>query len=145
MLHIREKGHNLWDLQNGLQSPTTFAFLLAQNRYFLLICKKEKVLNSFEIQDFALFCFLDKWCQRESNLRHTDFQSVALPTELWHQSNFVFASAKVVHFFEMWKLLHKKVMKKLHYPSIAFQPCAFSSISWLSRVIKLQPFSGFVM
>ena len=24
------------------------------------------------------------WCQLESNQRHTDFQSVALPTELWH-------------------------------------------------------------
>ena len=96
MLHIREKGRNLWDLRNGLQSPTTFAFLLAQNRCFLLICKKEKVLNLLEIQDFALFCFLDKWYQRESNLRHTDFQSVALPTELWYQSIFAFASAKII-------------------------------------------------
>ena len=24
------------------------------------------------------------WCHRESNQGHTDFQSVALPTELWH-------------------------------------------------------------
>src|SRR5690606_7973546 len=25
-----------------------------------------------------------RWCQLDSNHRHTDFQSVALPTELWH-------------------------------------------------------------
>lgn len=28
------------------------------------------------------------WCHRESNQGHTDFQSVALPTELWHQPFF---------------------------------------------------------
>ena len=26
------------------------------------------------------------WCHLESNQGHTDFQSVALPTELWHLS-----------------------------------------------------------
>ena len=25
-----------------------------------------------------------KWCHRESNQGHKDFQSFALPTELWH-------------------------------------------------------------
>ena len=25
------------------------------------------------------------WCHRESNQGHKDFQSFALPTELWHQ------------------------------------------------------------
>ena len=29
--------------------------------------------------------FVQWWLQRESNQRHTDFQSVALPTELWSQ------------------------------------------------------------
>jgi hypothetical protein len=28
---------------------------------------------------------LFKWYHRESNQGHTDFQSVALPTELWYQ------------------------------------------------------------
>ena len=41
---------------------------------FLLLAKK-KVLN---------FQGLLRWCHRESNQGHTDFQSVALPTELWH-------------------------------------------------------------
>ena len=27
-------------------------------------------------------CF--KWCHQESNRGHMDFQSIALPTELWH-------------------------------------------------------------
>ena len=26
-----------------------------------------------------------KWCHQESNRGHKDFQSFALPTELWHQ------------------------------------------------------------
>ncbi len=28
------------------------------------------------------------WCHQESNRGHTDFQSVALPTELWHHCAF---------------------------------------------------------
>ena len=28
------------------------------------------------------------WCHRESNQGHKDFQSFALPTELWHQTLF---------------------------------------------------------
>ena len=27
---------------------------------------------------------LKKWCHQESNRGHMDFQSIALPTELWH-------------------------------------------------------------
>ncbi len=27
---------------------------------------------------------VNEWCQLDSNQRHTDFQSDALPTELWH-------------------------------------------------------------
>ena len=33
------------------------------------------------------------WCHQESNRGHKDFQSFALPTELWHQ--FLFASANL--------------------------------------------------
>ena len=47
-----------------------------------------------------------RWCHQESNRGHKDFQSFALPTELWHQVAFssvsalccrcgLFASAKV--------------------------------------------------
>ena len=29
-------------------------------------------------------CLIFKWCHQESNRGHKDFQSFALPTELWH-------------------------------------------------------------
>ena len=48
---------------------------------FLHFTKKP---DSFENQVF-------KWCHQESNRGHKDFQSFALPTELWHQ-HFVFAT-----------------------------------------------------
>ena len=41
--------------------------------------EKEKSLNSRRNQ--AIF---DVWYHQESNRGHTDFQSVALPTELWY-------------------------------------------------------------
>src|SRR5690606_9511135 len=38
-------------------------------------------------------CYLQiLWCQLDSNQRHKDFQSFALPTELWHLSRFCFGS-----------------------------------------------------
>ncbi len=33
----------------------------------------------------TIFCFSSKWCHQESNRGHKDFQSFALPTELWHR------------------------------------------------------------
>ncbi len=39
------------------------------------------------------------WCQLESNQRHKDFQSFALPTELWYQTiPVLFGTANVVSF-----------------------------------------------
>ena len=35
------------------------------------------------------------WCHQESNRGHKDFQSFALPTELWHHCVSLFAGAKV--------------------------------------------------
>ena len=32
-------------------------------------------------------CIFFVWCHQESNRGHKDFQSFALPTELWHQLN----------------------------------------------------------
>ena len=52
----------------------------------LPILGKEKSLNFFEIQGLTSFFFLEKWCHQESNRGHKDFQSFALPTELWHLS-----------------------------------------------------------
>ena len=56
-----------------------------------------------------MFCFSLLWCHRESNQGHKDFQSFALPTELWHQPFmsafgehcFPKASAKVITFFNL--------------------------------------------
>ena len=54
-------------------NPTNFAYSW-----------KGKSPNFFEIQGFTSFCLLKKWCHQESNRGHKDFQSFALPTELWH-------------------------------------------------------------
>ncbi len=57
------------------------------------VCKLEQVSSKYtkiktdsidlHHYQFSVCPFL--WCHRESNQGHTDFQSVALPTELWHQ------------------------------------------------------------
>ena len=44
------------------------------------------------------------WCHQESNRGHKDFQSFALPTELWHHC-FSFAVAKVGIFFDSTNFL----------------------------------------
>ena len=74
--------------------------------FFLRFAGKEKLLISFENQEFAVICFFSKWCHQESNRGHKDFQSFALPTELWHLF-FLFVTvivsitgAKVGTFFE---------------------------------------------
>ena len=46
---------------------------------------KQKIPISLGNQDFTIFYFSFKWCHQESNRGHKDFQSFALPTELWHQ------------------------------------------------------------
>ncbi len=40
---------------------------------------KQKTANSLRISGLG-------WCHQESNRGHKDFQSFALPTELWHQN-----------------------------------------------------------
>ena len=52
---------------------------------FLRRARKQKLPISFGNQEFAVSCFSSKWCHRESNQGHKDFQSFALPTELWHR------------------------------------------------------------
>ena len=44
-------------------------------------------------------CLIFKWCHQESNRGHKDFQSFALPTELWHLLSFSFLAAKVAILF----------------------------------------------
>ena len=50
------------------------------------------------------------WCHQESNRGHKDFQSFALPTELWHQS---FATAKVEIIFLSAKSLDEKYILRI--------------------------------
>ena len=81
------------------------------------------------------------WCWTELNCRHTDFQSVALPTELQHRS--LFEGAKVQLFFELSVLNRKKSIKififlylrhlQLKYPAVL-------SLSLLSAVRSLLPY-----
>ena len=40
---------------------------------------KQKLPTSLENQEFTAICFSSKWCHRESNQGHKDFQSFALP------------------------------------------------------------------
>ena len=44
-------------------------------------------------QDFHCLFFCLKWYHQESNRGHKDFQSFALPTELWHHCYCLFAGA----------------------------------------------------
>ena len=48
------------------------------------------------------------WCHRESNQGHKDFQSFALPTELWHQDICLKCGCKDTHFFKSGKFLRTK-------------------------------------
>ena len=57
------------------------------------------------------FCFFMKWYHLELNQGHTDFQSVALPTELWYQR---FWSGKNTFFFNYAKQIIKKVKKYVY-------------------------------
>ena len=66
--------------------------------FFLRFAGKEKLLISFENQEFAVICFFSKWCHQESNRGHKDFQSFALPTELWHHRSCLIAGAKICLF-----------------------------------------------
>ena len=68
---------------------------------------KEKALQKTNLKQG--FSKRRRWYHQESNRGHTDFQSVALPTELWHhfmscnERCFSIASAKVQLFFETTK------------------------------------------
>ena len=82
-----------------------------------------------------------KWCHQESNRGHKDFQSFALPTELWHH-HFLIADAKVRVFYDTAKCFFGKMD---YFSFRGFQPCAFSSNSCPSRVMRPHPNSGLVI
>ena len=86
------------------------------NRTFLRFGRKQKIPIFIENQDLTLFCFSLLWCHRESNQGHKDFQSFALPTELWH--HFFFRTTlsfdwdcKGRYFFFTCKLFLKNLQK----------------------------------
>ena len=58
-----------------------FQLLLIKFSAFLPVAgdKNKKSCISFDTAFFIV------WCHQESNRGHKDFQSFALPTELWHQ------------------------------------------------------------
>ena len=79
---------------------------------FLLLLTKVKIKICKVSFKHKIFCFV--WCHQESNRGHKDFQSFALPTELWHHLFFfVLASAKVVLFFILPNIFSKKSCFKL--------------------------------
>ena len=81
-----------------LQLSGKLVYLVIQSiLLYLRFVRKQKILIPFGNQDFTAF-FSSKWCHQESNRGHKDFQSFALPTELWHHY-FLFAVAKVVKLF----------------------------------------------
>ena len=41
-----------------------------------------------KLLSFQITASLSEWCHQESNRGHKDFQSFALPTELWHLLDF---------------------------------------------------------
>ena len=66
---------------------------------------------TFSVPSISVTAFL--WCHQESNRGHKDFQSFALPTELWHHrvcnALFSIASAKVDIFFYPPNYIQKKL------------------------------------
>ena len=53
-----------------------------QTAVFHHVSAQHKTIKAVKI---FLNCFILKWYHQESNRGHKDFQSFALPTELWHQ------------------------------------------------------------
>ena len=88
-------------------SPLNKDVWFASISLILPILGKEKSLNFFEIQGFTSFCLLKKWCHQESNRGHKDFQSFALPTELWHHV-YLFCGCKGSETFGLCNSFHNK-------------------------------------
>ena len=83
-----------------------------RNLLSTLLEEKQKKLTLEESQPFV-------WYHQESNRGHKDFQSFALPTELWHHYNLrftrreaLFAGAKVIFYFGSCKYFSNFLSKK---------------------------------
>ena len=89
-----------------LQLSGKLVYLVIQSILpYFAFCEKIKNPDSGN-QDFTVF-FSSRWCHQESNRGHKDFQSFALPTELWHHC-FSFAVAKVVKLLDYASALEIK-------------------------------------
>ena len=95
------------------------------------VVPKQYLITKKPQQNFFYWGFL--WCHRESNQGHKDFQSFALPTELWH--HFLFWTCvlfvwdcKGRHFFFTSKLFCKNFSKK----------CIFFIFHWFFTVERLR-------
>gem|GEM_PF-2612963 len=73
------------------------------------------------------------WYHSGSNQGHTDFQSVALPAELWYHCAKELGSAKVILFFVFAKNLDPFFFHPIRKPyfyrlKMIHRPCNFCSI-----------------
>ncbi len=105
---------------------------------FLRAWGKQKIPISLGNQDFTVFCFSSKWCHRESNQGHKDFQSFALPTELWHHvfQNLCFVSVwerKSKSYFGKCKILFKKCVPLPHHSVSSVSGTACIAVLWPGR------------
>ena len=57
-------------------------------------------LETKKTSKYKLYSEVFVWCHLESNQGHKDFQSFALPTELWHQHLVLISIAKIASFFQ---------------------------------------------
>ena len=81
----------VWGYRYTSNADSTMA---ARGAEAIKISEIKKVLEISRLQRPTQFINQKMWCHQESNRGHKDFQSFALPTELWH--HFSIASAKVV-------------------------------------------------
>ncbi len=71
---------------------------------------KRKIANRL-FNNLLAIVFL--WCHQESNRGHKDFQSFALPTELWHR--FILVMQRYVFFFILQIFASRIFMKSLNF------------------------------
>ena len=101
------------------KSPITPPYPL----FFAPFCtfgRKQKSPKVIDLQGFSLFCFSCLWCHQESNRGHKDFQSFALPTELWHHHCRI-CECKDKRIFGIYKICRSK-MTKIYFSDNGFHP-----------------------
>ena len=88
--------------------------------------KVERLLERKKHQTYCLVLPF-AWCHQESNRGHKDFQSFALPTELWHL--FAICECKGIAFFRTLQVnTEKNVEKRVFF---TFQFSFFNYLSYL--------------